>query len=162
MSVRARSRRARNSWPSPTPSLAPSIRPGTSATTSWRPSGEATVPRTGCSVVNGYSATFGLAFEIRASTDDLPAFGKPTSAASVAPVAPGRAALRGELLGAEREPTVPALGGLDVNRGAIAEHRRAVAGPYETAGCGLRPARSLDLMVGGVDGRDRAALAARP
>ena len=51
-SSRARSRCARNSWPSPTPSLAPSIRPGTSATTSWR-SSESTVPSTGCSVVNG-------------------------------------------------------------------------------------------------------------
>ena len=35
-SSRARSRWARNSWPSPMPSLAPSIRPGTSATVSWR------------------------------------------------------------------------------------------------------------------------------
>ena len=30
------------------------------------PSGASTVPRTGASVVNGYSATFGFAFEIRA------------------------------------------------------------------------------------------------
>ena len=35
-SSRARSRCARNSCPSPIPSLAPSIRPGTSATVSWR------------------------------------------------------------------------------------------------------------------------------
>ena len=33
--------------------------PGTSATVSWRPSGASTVPSTGSSVVNGYSATFG-------------------------------------------------------------------------------------------------------
>ena len=52
-SMRARSRCARNSWPRPTPSLAPSISPGTSATTIWRPSGASTVPSTGCSVVNG-------------------------------------------------------------------------------------------------------------
>jgi hypothetical protein len=32
--------------------------------------------------VKGYSATFGFAFEIRRSSDDLPAFGRPTSAAS--------------------------------------------------------------------------------
>jgi len=32
--------------------------------------------------VNGYSATFGRAFEIRVSSDDLPAFGRPTRAAS--------------------------------------------------------------------------------
>src|SRR6266566_1751336 len=81
-SSRARSRCARNAWPSPTPSLAPSIRPGTSATTSCRPSDASTVPRTGESVVNGYSATFGRAFEIRVRSDDLPAFGRPTSAAS--------------------------------------------------------------------------------
>src|SRR5512133_1826765 len=81
-SMRARSRCARNSWPSPAPSLAPSISPGTSATVSCRPSGESTVPSTGAIVVNGYSATFGLAFEMRRSSDDLPAFGWPTSAAS--------------------------------------------------------------------------------
>ena len=52
-SRRARSRCARNSCPRPTPSLAPSISPGTSATVSWRPSGESTVPSTGASVVNG-------------------------------------------------------------------------------------------------------------
>ena len=49
---------------------------------SWRPSGESTVPSTGASVVNGYSATFGLAFEMRRRSDDFPAFGRPTSAAS--------------------------------------------------------------------------------
>ena len=81
-STRARSRCARNSWPSPTPSLAPSISPGTSATTSCRPSDDSTVPSTGESVVNGYSATFGRAFEIRVRSDDLPALGRPTSAAS--------------------------------------------------------------------------------
>ena len=32
--------------------------------------------------MNGYSATFGRAFEIRVRSDDLPAFGRPTSAAS--------------------------------------------------------------------------------
>ena len=32
--------------------------------------------------MNGYSATFGFAFEIRRSSDDLPAFGSPASAAS--------------------------------------------------------------------------------
>src|SRR6266542_2859518 len=80
-SKRARSRCARNSCPSPAPSLAPSIRPGTSATTSWR-SSESTVPSTGWMVVNGYAATFGVAFEIRRRSDDLPAFGSPTSAAS--------------------------------------------------------------------------------
>ena len=52
-SSRARSRWARNSWPRPMPSLAPSIRPGTSATVSWAPSGDSTVPSTGASVVNG-------------------------------------------------------------------------------------------------------------
>ena len=52
-SSRARSRWARKSWPSPTPSLAPSISPGTSATVSCAPSGDSTVPSTGCSVVNG-------------------------------------------------------------------------------------------------------------
>ena len=36
----------------------------------------------GASVVNGYAATFGRAFEMRASRKDLPAFGSPTSAAS--------------------------------------------------------------------------------
>src|SRR6266508_3550852 len=46
------------------------------------PSGESTVPSTGARVVNGYSATFGRAFEMRVSSDDLPAFGSPTSAAS--------------------------------------------------------------------------------
>src|SRR5438034_2263762 len=56
--------------------------PGTSATTSWRPSADSTVPSTGERVVNGYSATFGRAFEIRVRSDDLPAFGRPTSAAS--------------------------------------------------------------------------------
>ena len=40
------------------------------------------MPRIGASVVNGYSATFGFAFEILVSSDDLPAFGSPTSAAS--------------------------------------------------------------------------------
>ena len=56
----------------------PSIKPGTSATVSCRvPSGASTVPRIGASVVNGYSATFGFAFEMRASSDDLPAFGQP-------------------------------------------------------------------------------------
>ncbi len=35
------------------------------------------MPSTGWIVVNGYSATFGRAFEIRASSDDLPAFGRP-------------------------------------------------------------------------------------
>ena len=56
--------------------------PGTSATTSCRPSEDSTVPSTGESVVNGYSAIFGRAFEIRVSSDDLPALGRPTSAAS--------------------------------------------------------------------------------
>ena len=37
-SSRVRSTCARNSWPSPAPSLAPSIRPGMSAITSWRSS----------------------------------------------------------------------------------------------------------------------------
>ena len=79
----ARSRCARNSWPSPTPSLAPSISPGTSATVSCRDaSGASTVPSMGASVVNGYSATFGFAFEILVRSDDLPALGSPTSAAS--------------------------------------------------------------------------------
>ena len=55
---------------------------GMSATTSWRPSDDSTVPSTGASVVNGYSATFGRALEMRVSSDDLPAFGSPTSAAS--------------------------------------------------------------------------------
>ena len=32
--------------------------------------------------MNGYAATFGVAFEMRRSSDDLPAFGNPTSAAS--------------------------------------------------------------------------------
>ena len=32
--------------------------------------------------MNGYSATFGRAFEIRVRSDDFPAFGSPTSAAS--------------------------------------------------------------------------------
>ena len=54
------------------PWLAPSISPGTSATTSCLPSGASTVPRTGASVVNGYSATFGFAFEMRRISDDLP------------------------------------------------------------------------------------------
>ena len=50
----ARARDARGTrGPSPTPSLAPSISPGTSATTSCRPSGDSTVPSTGCTVVNG-------------------------------------------------------------------------------------------------------------
>ena len=100
--MRARSRCARNSCPSPTPSDAPSISPGTSATTSCRPSGDSTVPSTGCSVVNGYSATFGRAFEMRVRSDDLPAFGKPTSAASASSLrcssmsssSPGRPDLR--------------------------------------------------------------------
>ena len=39
--------------------------PRTSATVSCRPSGASTVPSIGASVVNGYSATFGRAFEIR-------------------------------------------------------------------------------------------------
>jgi len=79
----ARSRCARNSWPRPTPSLAPSINPGTSATVSCRDaSGASTVPRMGASVVKGYSATFGFAFEILVRSEDLPALGSPTSAAS--------------------------------------------------------------------------------
>ena len=52
-SSRARSRCARNSWPSPIPSDAPSSRPGTSTTVSWRPSTDSTVPSTGSIVVNG-------------------------------------------------------------------------------------------------------------
>ena len=52
-SARARSRWARNSWPSPTPCEAPSSRPGTSATVSWLPSADSTVPSGGARVVNG-------------------------------------------------------------------------------------------------------------
>ena len=51
-SSRVRSTWARNSWPSPAPALAPSIRPGMSAITSWR-SPPSSVPSTGSSVVNG-------------------------------------------------------------------------------------------------------------
>ena len=91
--TRARARRPRSR---------PRSSPGTSATTSCRPSGDSTVPSTGCSVVNGYSATFGRAFEMRVSSDDLPAFGRPTSAASASSLrcssmsssSPGRADLR--------------------------------------------------------------------
>ena len=114
---RARSRCARNSSPRPIPSLAPSTRPGTSATVSCRPSPASTVPSTGASVVNGYSATFGFAFEIRRRSDDLPAFGKPSSAASASsfrrssyvpssPACPTSASAR-RLLGRRREALVP-------------------------------------------------------
>ena len=51
-SSRVRSTCARKSCPRPAPSLAPSIRPGMSATTSWRSSRSST-PSTGESVVNG-------------------------------------------------------------------------------------------------------------
>src|ERR1044071_9273451 len=39
-------------------------------------------PTIGCSVVNGYAATFGRAAEIFRNSVDLPAFGYPTNAAS--------------------------------------------------------------------------------
>src|ERR1044071_3619481 len=39
-------------------------------------------PRIGCSVVNGYAATFGRASEIVRNRVDLPALGYPTSPAS--------------------------------------------------------------------------------
>ena len=71
-------------FPSPTPSCAPSIKPGKSATTNVRPfpgaaSGSAeTTPRCGSSVVNGYAAIFGCAAEMREISVDFPAFGKPT------------------------------------------------------------------------------------
>ena len=78
-SSRVRSTCARKSWPSPAPSEAPSISPGMSASTSWR-SSASIVPSTGSSVVNGYAATFGCARVIRASSEDLPAFGQPDEA----------------------------------------------------------------------------------
>ena len=76
-----RSTWARNSWPSPAPCAAPSIRPGMSARTSWR-SSDSSVPSTGSTVVNGYAATFGAARVSRRRSDDLPAFGWPTRPAS--------------------------------------------------------------------------------
>ncbi len=51
-SIEQRSTWARNSWPRPAPSAAPSISPGMSATTAWR-SSPSIVPSTGESVVNG-------------------------------------------------------------------------------------------------------------
>ena len=80
-STRQRSTWARNSCPSPAPFAAPSIRPGMSARTSWR-SSESSVPSTGSTVVNGYSATFGAARVSRRRSDDFPAFGWPTRPAS--------------------------------------------------------------------------------
>jgi len=70
----------RKEWPSPRFSNAPSTRPGMSATlnSAHGDAGALTEPSCGCSVVNGYSATCGVAREIAASSDDLPAFGKPT------------------------------------------------------------------------------------
>mmetsp|Transcript_31042 Transcript_31042/g.51461 ORF Transcript_31042/g.51461 Transcript_31042/m.51461 type:complete len:210 (+) Transcript_31042:71-700(+) len=41
-----------------------------------------TIPSCGWIVVNGYAATFGVAREIARSSDDLPAFGNPTSPTS--------------------------------------------------------------------------------
>ncbi len=52
-STRARSIWRRNWWPSPLPSLAPSIRPGMSATMKSVDSSRLTTPRCGSSVVNG-------------------------------------------------------------------------------------------------------------
>ena len=52
-STRARSTWRRNWWPRPRPSLAPSIRPGRSATTNSVSSSSRTTPRFGSSVVNG-------------------------------------------------------------------------------------------------------------
>ena len=131
-SVRARSRCARNSWPRPMPSLAPSISPGTSATTSCRPSGASTVPSTGCSVVNGYSATFGRAFEMRVSSDDLPAFGRPTSAASASSLSAARRRARRP----EARPRRTAAPGAWTRRSARCRGRRGRRGEHDArAGC---------------------------
>ena len=72
------------------------------------PSGESTVPRIGASVVNGYSATFGFAFEMRVSSDDLPAFGSPTSAASASSLS--RSSIVALLPGHARSPRSAASG----------------------------------------------------
>jgi hypothetical protein len=74
-STRVRSRWLRNRWPSPCPWCAPSIRPGTSATTNDRSPDRPTTPRLGTRVVNGYAAIFGFAAEMREMIVDLPAFG---------------------------------------------------------------------------------------
>ena len=76
-----RSMCARKRSPSPAPSLAPSIRPGMSASTTC-PSSSSITPRFGSRVVKGYGAIFGRARVKAASSDDLPAFGRPTSPTS--------------------------------------------------------------------------------
>ena len=54
-------------WPRPTFLCAPSINPGTSQTVSRWKSGYSTMPICGCSVVNGYGATLGRAWEMAVS-----------------------------------------------------------------------------------------------
>ena len=154
-SRRARSRCARNSWPRPTPSLAPSISPGTSATVSCRSRPRAsTVPSTGWSVVNGYAATFGVAFEIRRRSDDFPAFGSPTSAASASSFrrSSSSASSPGSPVSAKRgvwrvgggEAGVPAPGRrrpARARRAGRARRGRRAARPRPPSRPGSRPAR---------------------
>jgi hypothetical protein len=65
----------KNSKPKPKPWLAPSIKPGRSATTKLLPSGTPTTPKLGFNVVKCYAAILGLELLIAAINVDLPTEG---------------------------------------------------------------------------------------
>src|SRR5699024_615931 len=71
----------RKSRPSPLPSLAPGINPGTSATVNTM-SSAVTTPRFGARVVNGYSAILGRAADSTEINEDFPADGNPINPTS--------------------------------------------------------------------------------
>ena len=88
----------RKRWPRPLFSLAPAMRPGTSARTMRSySSGYSMTPICGWRVVKGYAATFGRALVMRVVSEDLPALGKPTRPTSAmlfsssrnSPISPG-------------------------------------------------------------------------
>mmetsp|Transcript_1552 Transcript_1552/g.4531 ORF Transcript_1552/g.4531 Transcript_1552/m.4531 type:complete len:223 (+) Transcript_1552:1370-2038(+) len=115
----------RKAWPNPLPSAAPSTRPGMSATLISEPSSKRTVPRLGQMVVKAYGSASGVAAPAVSarSSDDLPAFGRPTSpmsatvlsssrSSATSPASPGSASV-GERcwcvkkLGLPRPPAPP-------------------------------------------------------
>ena len=117
-----------------------------------------TTPSAGTSVVNGYAATRGRAAEMRRSSVDLPAFGRPTrptSAISLSEKRSRRASPLRPALGACRAP------GASASRSARCRDRRGRRARRRVAGRARRRSASGGVVVGRVgvahDGADRHA-----